>query len=77
MILTDFLEPRQTINSDHYVVMLTKLKAQTFRFRLEKNTPFSCNTIMPGLKTMGNNTIIAAEKQWITSTRTDFGESGM
>ena len=27
VILLDFLEPRQTINSDHYIAMLTKLKA--------------------------------------------------
>lgn len=29
-ILLDFLEPAQTINSEHYIVMLIKLKAQTF-----------------------------------------------
>ena len=27
VILLDFLEPGQTINSDRYIVMLTKLKA--------------------------------------------------
>ena len=27
VILLDFLEPGQTINSDHYIAMLTKLKA--------------------------------------------------
>ena len=29
MILLDFLEPRQTISSDCYIVTLTKLKTQT------------------------------------------------
>jgi transposase-like protein len=27
MFLPDFLEPRQTINSDHYIATLTKLNA--------------------------------------------------
>jgi len=40
VILLDFLEPRQTINSDCYTVMQTKMKAQTFRVRPEKKTAF-------------------------------------
>jgi hypothetical protein len=28
MVLLDFLEPGQTTNSDHYIVMLTKLQAR-------------------------------------------------
>ena len=38
VILLVSLKPRQTINSDHCVMMLTKLKAQTSRVRPEKNT---------------------------------------
>ena len=40
VILLDFLESGQTIKSDHYITMLTKLKAQTFRVRPEKKTTF-------------------------------------
>jgi len=40
VILLDFLETRQTINSDCYIVMLTKLKAQISRVRPEKKTTF-------------------------------------
>ena len=40
VILLDFLEPRQTINCDHFTVMLTKLKTQTSRIRPEKKTFF-------------------------------------
>lgn len=36
MVLRDLLEPGQTISSDHYIAMLTKLKAQTSRVRAEK-----------------------------------------
>ena len=36
--LLDFLEPGQTINSNHYITMLTELKAQTFTVRPEKTT---------------------------------------
>jgi histone-lysine N-methyltransferase SETMAR len=36
VILLDFLEPKQTINSDRYIATLTKLKAQISRVRLEK-----------------------------------------
>ena len=48
-ILLDFLEPRQAINSDHYIAMLSKLKTQTPRVRPEKKRQtFSCNTVTPG-----------------------------
>jgi hypothetical protein len=40
MILLDFLEPGQTINSDHYIATLTKLKARISRLRSEKKTTF-------------------------------------
>jgi len=36
----DFLKPRQTINSDHYTAILTKLKAETSRSRPAKKTTF-------------------------------------
>jgi len=39
-ILLDFLEPGQTINSDLYIVTLTKLKARISRVRPEKKTTF-------------------------------------
>ena len=38
--LLDFLEPRETTNSDFYITVLTKLKVWTFRVRPEKNTIF-------------------------------------
>ena len=49
VILLDFLEPRQTINSDCYSAVLTKLKALTCRVRLEKKTTFllQCNNTRP------------------------------
>ena len=40
VILLDFLEPGQTINSDCYMMRLTKPKAQTSRVRPEKKTTF-------------------------------------
>ena len=40
VILLDFLQPRHTINSDIYITMLTKLKAQISRDRPEKKTTF-------------------------------------
>ena len=40
VILLDFLEARQTINSDCYIVTLTKLRAQISRVRPEKKTIF-------------------------------------
>ena len=40
VILLDFLEPGQTIKSDSYIAMLTKLKAQISRVRPEKKTTF-------------------------------------
>jgi len=40
VILLDFLEPGQTMNSDRYIAMLTKLKARIFRVRPEKKTTF-------------------------------------
>ena len=40
MILLDYLEPRQTINCDCYIVMLTKLEAWISRVRPEKKTTF-------------------------------------
>ncbi len=38
VILLDFLEPRQTINAEGYIMTLTKMKAQTSRVRSEKTT---------------------------------------
>lgn len=38
VILPDFLEPGQTIISDGYIAMLTKLKARTSRIGPEKTT---------------------------------------
>lgn len=38
MILLDILEPGETINSDHYIILVTKLKAQTSKAREEDNT---------------------------------------
>ena len=40
VILLDFLEPGQTINSDHYITTLTKLKARISRVRPERKTTF-------------------------------------
>ena len=40
VILLDFLEPGQTIISDHYMATLTKLKVQFSRVRPEKRTNF-------------------------------------
>jgi len=37
VILLDFLEPAQTINSDCYIATLTKLKARISRVREEDN----------------------------------------
>jgi transposase len=58
VILLDFLEPAQTINSDRYIVTLTKLKAQISRIRLENKTTFLLqhDNARPhtSLKTMGH-----------------------
>jgi hypothetical protein len=40
VILLDFVEPGQTINSERYIVMLTKLKAWISRVRPEKKITF-------------------------------------
>jgi len=40
VILLDFHEPGQTINSDRYIAMLTKLKARISRVRPEKKITF-------------------------------------
>jgi len=40
VIRLDFMEPRQSINSDHYIMMLTELKPWTSRVRPEKKTIF-------------------------------------
>ena len=42
----DSLEPRQTINSDCYIMVLTKRKAQTSRVRSEKTTFLLPGTIL-------------------------------
>lgn len=46
VILLDFLEPGQTINTDYRITMLTELKAWTSRARWEKTVFLSqyCNT---------------------------------
>jgi hypothetical protein len=49
VILLDFLEPRQNINSDRYIAMPTKLKARISRVRPEKKATFLLQTITPGL----------------------------
>jgi hypothetical protein len=58
VILLDFLEPRKTINSDHYIMMLTKLKARVSRVRPEKKTTFLLQNdnarLHTSLKTMGH-----------------------
>ena len=36
VVLLNLLEPRQTINSDRYIMTLTKLKTRTSRIRPEK-----------------------------------------
>ena len=40
VILLDFMEPRQTISSDCYVMTLTKMKAQTSKVRSEEKATF-------------------------------------
>ena len=40
VLLLNFLEPRQTINSDYYIMTLSKLKAWTFRIGPKKKTTF-------------------------------------
>lgn len=40
VMLLDFLKPGQTINSDHYNMMITELKAQTSRSGPEKKATF-------------------------------------
>jgi hypothetical protein len=40
VILLDFLEPEQNINSDRYIAMLTKLKVRISRVRPKKKTTF-------------------------------------
>jgi len=40
MILLDFLEPEETINSDHYITTLAKLKAYNSKVKPEKKTTF-------------------------------------
>jgi histone-lysine N-methyltransferase SETMAR len=64
VIQLEFLEPGQTINSDHYITTLTKLKARISRVRLEKKTTFLLqhDNAWPhtSLKTMGH----AAEFCW-------------
>jgi hypothetical protein len=39
-LILDFLETGQTINSDHYIDTLTKLRARISRVRPEKKTAF-------------------------------------
>jgi histone-lysine N-methyltransferase SETMAR len=58
VILLDFLQPGQTINSDRYIATLTKLKARISRVRPEKKTTFLLqhDTARPhtSLRTMGH-----------------------
>jgi len=46
-ILLDFQDSAQTLNSDHYIMMLTKLKAWTSRSRSEKKTTFFLKNWVP------------------------------
>ena len=39
-VFLDFLERRQTINSDYYITKLTKLNAQIYRVKPDKKTAF-------------------------------------
>lgn len=48
VIFMDFLETRQTISSDRYIAVLTKVKAWTFRDRPEKNIIFLLQQTMLG-----------------------------
>jgi len=56
MILLDFLEPGQTINSDRYIATLTKLKARNFQSqaREEDNLSLAIDNARPhtSLKTV-------------------------
>ena len=56
VILLNFLQPGQMINSDHYIVLLIKLKTQNSRVWLEKKTNFlwQCDNTRPNtsLKTV-------------------------
>ena len=58
VIILDFLEPRQTINSDFYITTLTKLNTLISRIRPEKKSTFLLqhNNARPhtSLKTMEN-----------------------
>jgi hypothetical protein len=58
VILLDFLEPGQTIYSDHYIATLTMLKARTSRVRPKKKTTFLLQydnaRHYTSLKTMGH-----------------------
>ena len=47
VILLDVLDPKETISSDCYIVILTKLRAQT-SIGQRRWLPFSCNMITPG-----------------------------
>jgi histone-lysine N-methyltransferase SETMAR len=40
VIILDFIKPEQSINSDCYIMMVTKLKARISRVRPEKKTTF-------------------------------------
>ena len=51
VILLDFLELRQTISSDCYIMMLAELKAQTSKLPesgQRRKQAFSFNTVTPG-----------------------------
>lgn len=45
VIFLDFLEPKQAISSDYYMVTLTKLKARTSRGQTREEQPLSCNMV--------------------------------
>lgn len=56
MILQDLLEPGESISSDQYIAMLTKLKAQTSRVMAEK-TAF----LLQHKNTRPHNSLMAME----------------
>jgi hypothetical protein len=73
VIVRDFLEPGQTINSDRFIATLTKLKARISRVRPEKKTTFLLqqDNARPhtSLKTMGH----VAKFGWIVLPHPLYG----
>lgn len=64
MILLDFLEPRETINSDGYIVTLTKLKGRISRVRQELKTTFALQQKNSWPHTSLQATAAVARSEW-------------